>query len=268
MERMIPRSSTELKQLGRAVSVPLAAIAVYYLLAFAFANLIHYTIGDNNVLLTMLVDITGAVIGILVLRKQKFVKSENAAATPGKLGYVMTMSAVCAFVSNVLVEYLMRYVFYDQLMAKYSENMSQNQTSTSPVIVILSYTTTIIAAPIMEEILFRGFIFRPMYEYNKIFGYIFSALMFALIHNTLMHLIVAMPMGLAFAFVYAKTGKIRYNIIMHAVFNGMTAILGLASAFRLWMMNPMFVMLCAVIYITLLVILFIFGSDANKKKEE
>lgn len=77
----------------------------------------------------------------------------------------------------------------------------------------------VIAAPIVEEIFFRGFILNKWAEkYGNVKGVIFSSLIFMILHlGSLM--LPQLLVGLLCAMVYIKTKKMIYPIFVHALYN-------------------------------------------------
>ncbi|WP_066158664.1 CPBP family intramembrane glutamic endopeptidase [Halalkalibacter krulwichiae] len=95
-----------------------------------------------------------------------------------------------------------------------------------------------VIGPILEEIVFRLVIFGALY---KRFGFwiagIGSSLIFAAVHMDFTHLLVYTAMGLVFAFLYVKTGRILVPIIAHVAINLFVAVVNVLLADRLedWM---------------------------------
>lgn len=83
----------------------------------------------------------------------------------------------------------------------------------------LEILCTVILAPIFEELLFRRAIIKRCVKYGEIPAIIFSAVAFGLFHGNLYQFFYAFGIGLVFGYVYARTGKIRYTILMHAIIN-------------------------------------------------
>ena len=76
-----------------------------------------------------------------------------------------------------------------------------------------------IIAPIFEEIIFRKILVDRTIKYGVRVSIIFSATIFALFHGNLNQFFYAFLMGGFFSYVYAKTGKIEYTIILHMAIN-------------------------------------------------
>lgn len=76
-----------------------------------------------------------------------------------------------------------------------------------------------IIAPIFEEIFFRKLLIDRTIKYGATLSILLSAFVFALFHGNLNQFFYAFLLGAFFAYVYTKTGKIIYTIILHAFVN-------------------------------------------------
>ena len=88
--------------------------------------------------------------------------------------------------------------------------------SSSPLMTLIF---AVILGPILEEILFRGLIVSRLRRYGDKAAIVFSAAVFALYHGNFFQLFYAFGLGLFFAFIYARTGKLRYTIGLHMIVN-------------------------------------------------
>ena len=86
----------------------------------------------------------------------------------------------------------------------------------SPVTTLL---IVVIAAPIMEELLFRKFIIDRTSKYGEGVAIVLSGLMFGLFHGNLGQFSYAFFLGIFFGFIYIKTRNIVYTIILHTIVN-------------------------------------------------
>jgi uncharacterized protein len=78
----------------------------------------------------------------------------------------------------------------------------------------------VVAAPVLEEILFRGIILDGyLKNYNPVNGILISSLLFGLIHGNLAQGIGAFLLGLLFGWIYWKTKSIAACIFLHAINN-------------------------------------------------
>ncbi len=87
-----------------------------------------------------------------------------------------------------------------------------------------------IFAPICEEILFRKFLIDKTIKYGAKVSIILSAIIFAFFHGNLNQFFYTFLMGGFFAYVYIKTGKIIYTIILHSIVNFMGSVVSLILA--------------------------------------
>lgn len=87
-----------------------------------------------------------------------------------------------------------------------------------------------IIAPICEEILFRKFLIDKTIKYGAKVSIILSAVLFAFFHGNLNQFFYAFLMGGFFAYVYIRTGRITYTIILHAIVNFMGSVVSILLA--------------------------------------
>lgn len=91
----------------------------------------------------------------------------------------------------------------------------------------------VICAPIMEELIFRKLIVDRTVRYGQGTAVLLSGLMFGLFHGNLNQFVYAFAIGMFFAFLYVKTGRIKYTIGIHMIVNFFG---GIVST---WMMEAM-----------------------------
>lgn len=95
---------------------------------------------------------------------------------------------------------------------------SYNQVAMSNEWLFLLLTVT--AAPIFEELMFRGVVFNCFLDgFSPTVSLIASSLLFGALHFTLPHLWFTSLMGLIFGIVYYYTGQLRYSMICHSFTN-------------------------------------------------
>lgn len=98
----------------------------------------------------------------------------------------------------------------------------------------LAIVAIVILAPIAEELFFRGVVFNAwLREGGPRFAYLGSAILFAVIHLSLVAVLPIFLLGLALAWVYRRTGNLLAPIAMHAVVNGISVGLALLVRFEL-----------------------------------
>lgn len=91
--------------------------------------------------------------------------------------------------------------------------------------IVLEVLAAVILAPIVEELLFRGLVFKRLYHYvGRLPAMIISSLFFGLYHGNVVQGVYACLLGLIFVFVYDKYKTIWAPILAHVVAN-LTSIL-------------------------------------------
>ena len=112
-----------------------------------------------------------------------------------------------------------KYIFQDLLSILYS-NGQPTFLSTA-----LSFSLTVVVAPISEELIDRGYFMNSFFSQSKYYlDVILSALIFGLSHLVLSHcdpisLIIYSFVGLFFALVYRWTKNLKITILCHSFFN-------------------------------------------------
>ena len=81
------------------------------------------------------------------------------------------------------------------------------------------YLYMVIGAPIFEELACRKFLLDRLHPYGEGFAMLVSALLFGLIHGNSGQFFLAFLIGLLFAMVYMRTGKIVYTMLLHGMIN-------------------------------------------------
>jgi membrane protease YdiL (CAAX protease family) len=86
------------------------------------------------------------------------------------------------------------------------------------------------AAPIAEELFFRGYVFNAyLAEKGAVIAYVASALIFGLVHGHVLLVLAIFPMGLVLAYLYRRSGTIIAPITAHGL-NNAVAFVGLLGA--------------------------------------
>lgn len=108
----------------------------------------------------------------------------------------------------------------------------------SPVVQALFLS---LAAPVTEELVFRRCVLDRLRPYGEKAALLVSALCFALFHSAVNQVCYAFMLGLVFGYVYLRTGRLRYSMLLHILINSMSAILLpllLQNAYSLYYTKP------------------------------
>lgn len=84
----------------------------------------------------------------------------------------------------------------------------------------------VLLAPLFEEMLFRKLICDQTIRYGQGTAVVVSGIVFGLFHFNFNQFFYAFLIGCLFAFIYVKTGDIRYSVILHMMVNFVGSVLG------------------------------------------
>lgn len=90
----------------------------------------------------------------------------------------------------------------------------------------LKIIVMVILAPLIEEYIFRKQIIDRTRKYGEKLAVFLSALTFGLFHLNLFQFFYAFGLGLLFAYLYMRTGRLRYPVILHGIINFMGSVVG------------------------------------------
>lgn len=77
----------------------------------------------------------------------------------------------------------------------------------------------VFCAPVVEEMLFRKILIDRIRKYGNGVAVLVSGILFGLFHGNFSQFFYAALLGFFFAYIYIRTGKIIYTIIMHMMLN-------------------------------------------------
>lgn len=125
---------------------------------------------------------------------------------------------LCAFVWTAFLSLLEGAGLVDELAPQ--ELVTLFQSGGDPLAIILLVLCAVVLAPIVEELVFRGALYRFLKtQVALIPAQLVSATLFALMHGNLFSLGPLICVGVCLARIYEKTGSIVAAIWFHAFFN-------------------------------------------------
>ena len=107
------------------------------------------------------------------------------------------------------------------MMEGVSNSTNQEAIENAHMNPFLLITFTVIMAPIVEELVFRGLLMGRVFNPDSIVGLIVSGLLFGLVHtpNSIGVWIVYAGMGFVLGIAYRKFQKLEYCIMAHIINN-------------------------------------------------
>lgn len=206
------------------------AVALMFVLAFARPEL------DANQLLTMsydgllefngLVSVISGLLSLLAvwficaMREQKLTQRLNLKpCSPGtvaaSVGYGFGMCFLAGFLTDLLP--------YPQAWWDSFEESYAVISMGDPVTMFLS---TVILAPVTEEIFFRGLVHGHLRRVMPVpVAAVVSVLLFAVLHGQIIWIVSAFVSGLALVWIYERTGNLCCSILVHMVNNLLSLLL-------------------------------------------
>lgn len=104
---------------------------------------------------------------------------------------------------------------------------------------------TVLCAPVFEELLFRKLICDRTVKYGEGVAVMVSGLLFGLFHMNFNQFFYAFFLGCFLAFLYVKTGTLKYTILLHMILNFFGSVLG-AVVMTLDQSNPLMLIIMSV----------------------
>lgn len=153
----------------------------------------------------------GVPLGLLIFKKLPADAPES-----GKLGgknfMVFLLIAFCLMYGGNIIGTI--------LSAILSRNTAENPLTdyamdTSPLKIVVM----VILAPLIEEYVFRKQIIDRTRKYGEKLAVFLSALTFGLFHLNLFQFFYAFALGGLFAYIYLRTGRLRYPMLLHGIVN-------------------------------------------------
>ena len=94
-----------------------------------------------------------------------------------------------------------------------------------PVALLIFFFTAAVAAPVFEEILFRGFLLPSLTRYLPVWGAILvSGLIFALAHLSFSEVLPLATLGVVLGFVYTRSRGLLASMLLHSLWNSVTMV--------------------------------------------
>lgn len=140
---------------------------------------------------------------------------------------------ICA-VASLGVGYLLNFagIFINGYIAQYT---GKDPMEMNPVLeMAMDFTPSMliyacVVGPIMEELMFRGFLLKRARLFGDRTAVVYTAVMFGLMHGNISQFLYATAIGLIFGYVAVKTNSIRYTIPLHMVVNSFSTMVALGE---------------------------------------
>jgi membrane protease YdiL (CAAX protease family) len=186
---------------------------------------IQIPLGSWYVIVSSLANyVVGGAISYLIIRDlpvSQRTRFEKASAKTLLAGFLVCISAL--YIGNLMGLALMKVV-----------SVLQGRPMVNPVEEILNglsgwaiFLVMVVMAPVFEEILFRKVLIDRVRVYGDKAAIVVSGFIFGLSHGNFYQFFYAFLIGIVLAYIYIRTGKLRYTILFHMTINFIGSILGL-----------------------------------------
>lgn len=192
----------------------LAAFGLSYLVTRSAPQLFSYSV-TSHILSNIAIYLCGVPALFLVLRRLPAVSPLKTNMGGARFWGGLCCAAAAMFVGNYLSQIIIAW--FEVMSGTTQTNPVEEMTSgVSPIINLVFIA---IIAPILEELVFRKLLCDRLLPLGEGYAIVISAAIFGLSHGNLFQFLYAFALGLVFALVYVKTGKLIYTMIYHAIIN-------------------------------------------------
>lgn len=164
----------------------------------------------------------GFPIAFALMRNKDVPAIEKHAMKPGQLLIAFLISYGLMILGNVIGLVLTAGI--GLIKGSPVENTLLNIVTGGPIWITAIFT--VLCAPVYEEYLFRKLICDKVLKYGEGCAVVLSGLIFALFHMNFNQFFYAFFLGCFFAFLYVKTGNLKYTILLHMAVNFVGSVLG------------------------------------------
>jgi membrane protease YdiL (CAAX protease family) len=211
----------------RRLAIPAIAVAFAFLLTTALQLILVFLVStfcpqmmdrDWYVWVMSMVPLYAVAMPLsLLIYRAEPVREQYAKRKLG-VGAFLGLLAVC-FALSYLGNYLGQIInaIIGSITGTPPTNDLEELTIASPLWTNLLFCG--ILAPIMEEIFYRKVLIDRLRHFGDLPAVLISGVVFGLIHGNFYQFFYAAMIGVLFGYVYVYTGRIRYTIALHTIFN-------------------------------------------------
>lgn len=150
-------------------------------------------------------------VGVLILRKLPTINADTQKLTTRQFLTFIPMCICLMYAGNLVGTVLSLILSGGQAQ----NNLLTYAMDTNPIKILVM----VILAPMLEELVFRKLLIDRTRQYGEKTAVILSAFLFALFHQNLYQFFYAFALGVIFGYIYVRTSKLHYSIILHASIN-------------------------------------------------
>lgn len=213
-----------------------------------------------NFLVGYLPCIIADVVVIIIAMKTTKIKIKEHIFVKNKSSKTFILLGTISCIGTGMISSII-YLTYSTIIKYYGIIIPEPDFSfpTQSIYLILFLIYVCLLGPILEEIIFRGFILKSMQKYGNLTAIIVSSILFSMFHLNLVQFVNPVLMGIVLAFITIKSKSIVPSIIAHIFNNTITFIVAGISLLQMPLLESIFgaiYLLVGVSALTLFVIMY------------
>ena len=165
--------------------------------------------------------LVGFPILYILVRKMPSRKREKKKLPSLELFYTFLVAEAFMMVGSLLGESVSATI--SALLGIDVSNATADLIESAPIWLI--FILVVIAAPIIEELIFRKLLIDKLSKFGDTVAIITSGVAFGLFHGNFYQFFYAAFLGILLAYLYSKSGKITYPIVFHMIINFIGSVL-------------------------------------------
>lgn len=164
--------------------------------------------------------IIGVCVGVLFLSffLRKKVQKKDLFAENKKMTSKEFVQILCVFMTAQFTFSMFASLLEAALNVVGYSSMESIEAATGGSLTFSMFLYASFVGPVIEEIVYRGFLFRALRKYGKMFAIVTSALLFGIMHANLPQMAFAAAVGFVLAYV-TEEYSIKWAIALHVINN-------------------------------------------------
>lgn len=150
-------------------------------------------------------------LALLIMRKLPAEKPQDLKLSGGDLLMLLPISFCVMYGGNIIGNMLSMILSGGNAENAITDYVMDN----NPVKLVF----LVILAPLLEEYVCRKQIIDRTKAYGEKIAVFLSAFSFGLLHQNLFQFFYAFGLGLIFGYIYIRTGRLRYSVLLHCIIN-------------------------------------------------
>ena len=223
--------------IGGFIYLPMYLIGTQLLLSLLFKLLSMDLTADDTILwLNFGYNLVNLIAILLIFRRFLLGQLRSFSGSVGRIIGTIFLGYAIVYGGNFIINLVTVLLKLSGL-----DYSNANQNAVADLVLarpLLTLPMVVLAAPIVEETLFRGLIFGLLHRKSRVLAYAVSMILFAGLHvyqplmlgevwyNVLISFLTYLPMGFALAWVFARCRSLWGSIALHAL-NNTVAVIGI-----------------------------------------